>query len=344
MILPDPLSVQALYKWYSIKGISYPWGKTRDPYPIWISEIMLQQTVITAVLPFYGRWMVRFPELATLADAEEEEVYRLWEGLGYYSRAANILKTARILVRERGGVWPVRREELVRLPGIGPYTAAAIASFAFKADTLVLDANVKRILCRLNGFLAWPPRAEQDFRDRIAGVLAKGEYGLWNGALMQLGQLVCRSRKPLCGECPFQGFCQGFLSNQPELYPSPRNREIKTLVTERVVVYSKGSFLMEKREEGIGRGLWVFPKKEQVENWFSDDEGILLGQSTHSYTDHKEQIHTTLYAIADKRELSLSGLHWIGQQDLERLPMPPVYRKIAEKATLVIERTESLAK
>src|SRR5579872_810155 len=203
---------RALRAWYSRHARPLPWRKTADPYVIWISEIMLQQTTVAAVVPYFDRFVKRFPTLESLASAAEKEVLRRWEGLGYYSRARNLHRAARILVRERGGRFPNDVAELLTLPGIGRYTAGAIASFAFDKQAPILEANTLRLYCRLLDFGGDPRSAAgQKLLWGFAGqIVPRRHPGTFNQSLMELGATVCTVDEPRCSVCPVRGYCAAF--------------------------------------------------------------------------------------------------------------------------------------
>ena len=209
--------------WYARQRRDLPWRRTRDPYAIWVSEIMLQQTRVETVIPFYERFLHRFPDVAALARAREAAVLAAWSGLGYYRRARLLHAAARMVARDRDGVMPRTREDLLGLPGIGGYTASAIASIAFGEETAAVDGNVVRVLARVEG---WRGRRDQpSLRRRVearAAELARGPRpGDWTQALMELGATVCLPREPRCERCPAARGCVARTSGDPARYPSP---------------------------------------------------------------------------------------------------------------------------
>ncbi len=211
-----------LLEWYLKNRRDLPWRRTRDPYAIWISEIMLQQTRVETVLPYYERFLARFPDVRSLARAPEADVLALWSGLGYYSRARNLKEAASILARESAGVIPQDAPSLRRLPGIGTYTAAAIASVAFGRPAAAVDGNVVRVLSRIEGLRGrrGSPRLHREV-SRVAEALASGPRpGDWTQALMELGATICLPRAPLCARCPARTPCLARRSGSPERFPS----------------------------------------------------------------------------------------------------------------------------
>ncbi len=255
-----------LKTWYGESARKLPWRETRDPYRIWISEIMLQQTTVAAVVPYYERFFEAYPDLQSLADAEEHQVLRLWEGLGYYSRARNIWKAARRLALEREGEFPAAVSELQELPGIGRYTAGAIASFAFDAKAPILEANTLRLYSRLLGYAGDPRSAAgQRLLWKFAeDILPRASPGRFNQALMELGARVCTPKDPDCSACPVSRECRAHAEGTQALIPRPAERVPLTDVTEAsIAVRRKESYLLRRRSEGERwAGLWDFPRFE----------------------------------------------------------------------------------
>lgn len=256
-------AVQSLHGWYDRNRRVLPWRQTSDPYAIWISEAMLQQTQVKTVIPYYQRFLERFPDVRELAGADLEAVYKLWEGLGYYSRARHLHQAAGALAAETGGRLPDDEIRLRRLPGIGPYIAAAILSIAFKQPFAVVDGNVKRVLARL--FLLDIPVNQsashtvfQGFADRL---LDRTDPGRHNQAVMELGALVCTPKNPACGQCPVSFFCKAFEKNAVLQYP--RRDKRPALPVKRwasgVIVKNGQVLLVRRPETGLLSGLWEFP-------------------------------------------------------------------------------------
>ena len=232
-----------------------PWQGTRDPYRIWLAEIMLQQTQVAAVIPYYERFLARFPDVSALAAASEDEVLRLWSGLGYYARGRNLRNAARI-VAQRGG-FPDSAEGLAELPGVGPSTAAAIAAFAFGRREAILDGNVKRVLARC--FAVEGEQAQWTLARTLLPARAIESY---TQAIMDLGATVCTRANPACDRCPVAAQCVALRENRVAELPSPRKR--KPLPLRRatwLVLQHQGAVLLERRpSSGIWGGLWVFPE------------------------------------------------------------------------------------
>jgi A/G-specific adenine glycosylase len=241
-----------------------PWQRTRDPYPVWLSEIMLQQTQVGTVIPYYVRFLARFPDVAGLARAALEDVMRLWAGLGYYSRARNLHRAARTIVDEHRGIFPTTREALEALPGIGRSTAAAIAAIAFGAREAILDGNVKRVLARqfaVDGY-AGTRAVDKRLWSIAESLLPARGIETYTQALMDLGATVCTRVSPACGRCPIASSCVALARGRVEVFPAPRPRRSSPVrPVAMLVLLRDGKVLLEKRPPaGIWGGLWSFPE------------------------------------------------------------------------------------
>ena len=267
----------ALRRWHTHNGRDLPWRNCRDPYKVWISEIMLQQTTVVAVKPYFERFLKRFPNVAKLAAAHEEDVLKLWEGLGYYSRARNLRKAAQVIV-ENGGEFPTSIEALLQLPGIGRYTAGAIVSFAFDRPAPILEANTLRLYCRLLGFRADPRstsglRTLWSFAEKLVAEKSPGEF---NQALMDLGATVCTPNDPRCDECPVASCCRALAEQAQAEIPAPKRRpEITETREAYVAIEYAGLYLIYRRPEGQRwAGLWDFPRFELPPNVSGERGGV----------------------------------------------------------------------
>ncbi len=242
-----------------------PWQRERTPYRVWISEIMLQQTRVETAIPYYERFLAAFPEVGTLAAATEDRVLHLWSGLGYYARARNLHRAARIVVEKHGGRFPEAFDAVLALPGVGRSTAGAILSLALGQRHPILDGNVKRVLARHFAVAGWPGRSAVSKRlwalsDRLTPTEAVADY---NQAMMDLGATLCTRARPRCGRCPLRKSCRAAAAGAVERYPAPRPRRIlpEKRVQMLVVRDSKGRVLLEKRPPaGVWGGLWSLPE------------------------------------------------------------------------------------
>lgn len=244
-----------------------PWRGSADPYRILVSEVMSQQTRLETVVPYYRRWVERFPELTKLAEADEQEVLTLWQGLGYYSRARNLLAAAREVAARYGGRLPESYDELRTLPGVGPYTAGAVASIAFGRPVPAVDGNVRRVLARL---LDDPDPSPATLRDRTGALVDPHRPGDFNQALMELGSSICTPRSPDCPRCPIRASCRGLATGRQEELPVRRSRGAVPHSRSRVLVVrvrEEGEtwYLLRRRPStGLLAGMWEFPEEERV--------------------------------------------------------------------------------
>lgn len=355
---------RALQAWYAAHGRELPWRLTHDPYRIWISEIMLQQTTVVAVIPYFERFLTRFPTVHELAAAEESEVLRFWEGLGYYSRARNIHKAARQVSGELSGTFPELVDELQSLPGIGRYTAGAIRSFAFNLPAPIVEANTLRLYCRLLGY-AGDPRARegQNALWGFAEELVPEEHpGRFNQALMELGSVVCTPTNPRCPDCPVSFACQAFLTNRQAVIPQPAVRPEITAVTELSVVLRRGDrFLLYHRAPGERwAGLWDFPRfpcdelagtaKRQpawIEQKMSQDMGVqvqvneLLTEIRHSVTRYRITLRSYLTDhVSGEVPEGAGEYRWLTADEIHTYPLSVTGRKLAKLLPEAIEEAQ----
>ena len=257
---------QRLRSWYRKHARTLPWRTDPDPYRVWISEIMLQQTQVATVVDYYHRFLKRFPDLNTLADADEQEVLRLWEGLGYYRRARQLHRAAIEIVKQHDGVFPSDRASLLALPGIGRYTAGAILSIAFGQREPILEANTIRLLSRLLLLREETTRSDSQRRlwELAELLLPAKDLGSFNQALMELGSLVCTPQNPACYECPIQEICPAFEQGLQETIPVMAAKQAITAVREAAVIIRDKSCVLLRQCSPQERwaGLWDFPRFE----------------------------------------------------------------------------------
>jgi A/G-specific adenine glycosylase len=342
-------AVSGLHRWYRQHARDLPWRRTRDPYAVWVSEAMLQQTRVATVLPYYRRWLERFPSVNALAEADVDDVLGLWEGLGYYSRARNLHRAAREVVARFGGEIPRDPESFGQLPGVGPYTVAAVASIAFDRDLAVVDGNVRRVLCRLVA-LASDPRSGAGVAglEALAGaLLPAGTAALHNQALMELGAVLCTPRAPACPECPLRRVCRAGAAGAPEDYPQRRARSAVPHydVALGLVFHEDKIFVDQRPYDGLLGGLWEFPggKVEAGENVeaalhreLREEFGMSvrvvdrLGPVRHAYSHFRVTLHPFLcrFLAMEPRVAEERPWRWVDPGDLHRYPMPRANRKI----------------
>lgn len=268
---PAPDRIEAinrpLLNWFRARQRDLPWRRNPDPYAIWVSEIMLQQTQVATVIPYFELWMARFPTVRALAEATEEDVLHAWQGLGYYSRARNLLTGARLVLERHGGKVPDRLEDLLALPGVGPYTAGAIASIAYNVPAPIVDGNVIRVLSRLFALHGDPSRAPLKGRlwELAALLIPEGNARDFNPAMMELGATVCTPISPKCAACPVASVCEalreGIQDELPETPARPQATEVHMVAG---LVWREGRVLLTQRRDDESRwaGMWQFPNTE----------------------------------------------------------------------------------
>jgi len=326
-----------------------PWRGQADPYTVWVAEIMLQQTQVKTVKPYYAAFMKRFPTVRRLAEADLGDVLKTWEGLGYYSRARNLHRAAAKVVADFGGELPGEVEQLRKLPGIGPYTAGAIASIAFGRDEPVLDGNVARVLCRV--FVIRRNPAESTTRKRLWSLarqlLPPGGAGAFNQALMDLGATVCTPRSPRCDRCPVALPCaarargeQARLPRKAPARPLPHHDVVAGIIRKR------GRILIDRRKpHGLLGGLWEFPGgkrepgetlEEALRREVREELGIRIrvGRELivveHAYSHFRITLHAMecRYLSGRTRAIGCDAFRWVRPEELDRFPFPRANRKI----------------
>jgi len=340
---------QDLLRWYDQNKRDLPWRHTSDPYAIWVSEIMLQQTRVETVLPYYEKFLGRFPTVEAVAQAEVEELLGAWSGLGYYRRARLLHQAARQLAAA-GKALPAGIKELRELAGVGAYTAAAIGSIAFGLVEPAIDGNSERVLARYLGLAADPKRGEG--RERVAvtarNLLDKRRPGDSNQALMELGATVCRPRAPRCSGCPLEPSCQARALGNPEAFPAARARVSPTRVHRRVaVVQREGRVLLFRRSATSGQlaGMWELPWVERLEGVLPEAQyedryggcwriGQGLGSVRHSITRRAFEIEVLAARLGEADAIAEGPeAGWFTARDLEGLPKSSLVTKVLAVAT-----------
>lgn len=327
-----------LLQWYRKHRRDLPWRRTWDPYAIWVSEIMLQQTTVEAVIPYYEKFLKRFPTIADLAEAGEEEVLRFWSGLGYYSRARNLHKAVQSLYRgamKDAPTLPSSVEELRKLPGIGRYTAGAIASIAFDQKVPILDGNVMRVLSRLFRMKEDPKSTpgQKIFWKKSEEILPEKNCGDFNQALMELGATVCVPENPLCLICPLQSSCESKKRGDQDLFPQGKKKiNYRDQILTAAVIQKGQKFLMiQRKSQGLLKGMWEFPMVE------GDTRTLLKGWPVkpikslslvrHSVLDRRLKITPWLCRLTGDLPKDLKYV-WISPPEIENLPSSSMNRKI----------------
>ncbi len=347
-----------LLGWYRRNARDLEWRKSRDPYRIWVSEIMLQQTQVATVAEYFPRFLAAFPTVEALAAAPEEQVLRLWEGLGYYRRARQLHRAAGVVMREYGGCFPRELEGVLALPGIGRYTAGAITSIAFDAPSPILEANTIRLFSRLLAYRGDPQQsAGQKLLWAFAEeVLPQRETSIFNQALMELGSLVCTPRAPDCRQCPAMSLCPTYAKGLQEQIPLAKQKpHIENVREAAVVVRRRKQILLMRRGEG-GRwaGLWDFPRfaltggadessDREVTDKLKELTGVvarprqLLTTLKHGVTRFRITLdcHLADYVSAGRRPPAEAELRWVEPADFEQYPLSVTGRKLSQLVAAV---------
>ena len=344
--------VVPLLKWFAKNARDLPWRRTRDPYAIWVAEIMLQQTQVKTVIPYWEKWVSRLPDIAALADVREDTVIKLWEGLGYYSRVRNMQKAARLIRDEQGGCFPRDLAQVLLLPGVGRYTGGAVCSIAYNQPEPIVDGNVIRMLTRVAG-IEGPPKAKAVIGQiwDIADDLVKHAVAqqkprqrnasAFNQAMMELGALVCTPRNPLCGFCPIEGRCAARKENKTDRIPALAKRpEVTRRRYIGFAILWRGKVFVQRRPIGVvNAGYWEFPNWEVGANVEPADlaKGYLsLGQTdseplcvvNHSITRYRNRLEMFVIGAARKPRLAKLEGEWLSLAQLDELPLTAAHRKV----------------
>ena len=353
---------EALLAWFAAHQRPLPWRINYTPYEVWISEVMLQQTQMERGVSYFTRWMARFPDVAALAAASEEEVLRLWEGLGYYSRARHVLAAARLIMEKHKGVFPSGLEDIRALPGVGPYTAGAVASIAFGEKLPCVDANVERVVARvfdLDGPVKQEPAASA-VRAWALRLVPEGRAREHNQAMMELGALGC-GKKPRCALCPLAVFCVSLHLGIVDQRPVPGKRAAITPieVVTGVLRHTGRVFVQKRLASGVWGNLWEFPggrvepgesPEQAVAREFGEETGFDVavdrsyGIIRHGYTTYRITLHCFALSLAATTAAATeaeppappiltaaSAWRWVTPVELENLAMPAAHRKLADQ-------------
>lgn len=344
------LFTPALLAWYDAHAAQLPWRESADPYRVWLSEIMLQQTQVETVMPYYMRFLVNYPDIFALAAAPLDDILKLWEGLGYYSRARNLHQTAIRIATDYGGKFPETVEGLLQLSGVGRYTAGAIASIAFGQAAPLLDGNVIRVFARLTDL------ADDVTQNTVQAKLWQladewlplERVGDYNQALMELGRTVCKPRQPLCGECPIQAYCAAF-ANGTQAERPVKKKKAQTPhydVAAGIIANDKGQLLIAQRPlEGLLGGLWEFPggkqeigetlpeclRRELREELAIEVEvGELFVKVRHAFTHFKITLHAfeCRYVGGEPQTLGVLAWAWVVPEALDRYSFGKADRQV----------------
>ena len=339
----------ALLSWFDAYARKLPFRGTKDPYAVWVSEIMLQQTQVTTVVPYYQRFMKRFPTVATLAAARLDSVLKLWQGLGYYTRARNLHKAAKVIVERHNGTFPDTFEHLIALPGIGRYTAGAIASIAFGLPVPVLDGNVMRVLCRLYRLSDNPksPAAQKHLWLLAKTLEPKARPGDFNQSLMELGATICTPKNPDCTHCPVEKLCLAKACGEQELLPKmPKAAPTPHYTVAVGLVFKNGKLLIDKRKtDGLLGGMWELPGgkkqkgetlKQAVAREIAEEVGVTVTVGKrlcivrHAYSHFRITLHAyhCQYTGGTAKALHCAAVKWIAPKDIKKYAFPAATVKV----------------
>jgi len=346
-----------LLRWFEANQRPLPWRRTYHPYHIWISEIMGQQTQMDRVVAYFTKWCGRFPDVASIVEAEQEDIYKYWEGLGYYSRARNIQRTAQILCDAYDCALPDQYDDLLALPGIGPYTAAAIMSLAFNRDFPVIDANVERL------FDMPAPVKEVESRlfieTKSIALLPSGQARFFNQALMELGALVCLPKNPLCGHCPISTHCEALQQGTVNRRPVLKNpaKSVSIVMATGLLIHAGKVFIQKRLADDVWGNLWEFPGGrlqkdetpiEAIGREFKEETGFDieviedLGAVRHSYTIYRVTLHCFLVRLlsksAEPRLSAAQEYRWASWQDLGSYAFPAGHRKLIDRLDNTVKK------
>lgn len=336
-----------LTRWYAQNKRDLPWRHTKDPYKIWISEIMLQQTTVNTVIDYYERWVKVFPTIYDLAKAPLQKALKQWQGLGYYNRVKNLHKAALILIKEHRGIIPKDPQKIRSLPGFGPYSTGSVLSIAYDIPLTIIDANVRRVIMRV---LALPGIADtkQDFKINqfLLKVLPLKNVGDFNQALMELGALVCRSQEPFCSTCPVSQYCQAYKIGKQEIIPETKKKIIKDIHAVVAIIKKKDKYFIQKRpSKGLLADLWEFPggkinlkesKEKALARELNEELGVQLKSSKHLFNVRhfytQFRVNLSVFICLMEHDPKTDEMHqWVSTSDFSKYPMPSGSAKIIEK-------------
>lgn len=342
-----PPIARHLNAWYRKNARDLPWRNTKDPYKIWISEIMLQQTTVNAVIPYYIRWIETFPTVTAVAQSSEQKILKMWQGLGYYQRAKNLHKAAGVISTEFNAIIPNSYDDLKKLPGFGAYTTGAVLSIAYDQRVPIVDANVRRVIMRLLAMEgSADTRNDPEITEYLLRIMPQKNLRTFNQALMELGALICQSKEPVCNACPLRKFCQAYARGIQEIIPTPKKKVLKELQVAVGVAEKHGKYYLQKRSsKGLLADLWEFPGgkieagetplqalrrelKEEVGVEVEDESPIM--QVKHYYTQFRVHLHVFRCRFKSEPELSASR-KWVSPKNFKKYPMPSGSARIVDK-------------
>jgi A/G-specific adenine glycosylase len=331
---------KSLVRWYRKHHRKLPWRETKDPYAILVSEIMLQQTVVKTVIPYYRRWLKLFPDIRSLSLSPQQAVLRAWQGLGYYQRAKNLHAAAKIIQEKYAGKIPDDHKTLSSLPGLGPYTTAAVLSLAYDKPYPVIDANIRKILMRLKNYKHEPdPKLDKKLLSFIRPYLPEQGMGEFNQALMELGAIVCTPKNPACLRCPIIDFCSSYKKGEQEIIPIPKKKASMKIEAVVGIIKKEEKFLIQKRPpHGLLADLWEFPGgkrkpnetlietlhreiKEELKKDVKEENYLITVD--HAYTHFRVKLHAYECVLADHPDIEdTKNIKWVTLKKMRAFPFP----------------------
>ena len=334
------IPINILLSWYKHENYQMPWRKDNNPYQIWISEIMLQQTQVQTVKKYYIKWMQKYPTVQSVAESNIDSILKIWEGLGYYQRAHNIRKAAQAIVTKHQGKIPQTYEQLIKLQGIGDYTASAILSIAFKKKYPAIDGNLKRVISRFYA-LSESSQNMLVFKDKVQHLMNNNNAGKINQAFMDLGREICTYKAPQCHLCPIANQCVAYSNNKVENFPKMTPRKPKPSYDVVVgMIYKKNKFLISKRKnKGLLKGLWELPggkknakenNKECLKREIKEELDIeiditkKIGIVNHQYSHFKINLigYRCIYKSGEPKPLASDSIRWISKKNINSFAFP----------------------
>ncbi|ASS77125.1 A/G-specific adenine glycosylase [Tumebacillus algifaecis] len=339
-----------IYDWYEMVKRDLPWRRTRDPYKIWVSEVMLQQTRVETVIPYWNRFMELFPTIEALADAPEPDILKAWEGLGYYSRVRNLQKGAQVVREKFAGRVPDTLDEISTLPGVGPYTAGAILSIAYDVDVPAVDGNVFRVLSRI--FLIeediMKPKTRRTFEGLAEFLIPTGRAASFNQGLMELGATICIPKNPRCQSCPVQEHCRALDEGMQEAFPVKEKKKPPRPVDMTAALLRDGDRVLIRRrpDKGLLAGMWEFPGGERVEGLSLEESLIthlteafgvtvapqrLFAQVQHTFSHLQWDMRVFECAIVQGQVREHDDLKWVAVGELDAYTFPVAHGKVVKE-------------
>lgn len=331
---------KVLIDWFISVKRDFPWRENISPYKVWVSEVMLQQTKASVVIPYFEKWMELFPTIKDLANAPLDQVIKAWEGLGYYTRAKNLHIGAKKIISEYRGQFPSIGEEIEKIPGIGPYTTGAILSFAFQKKAVAIDGNVQRVISRLYCIENLIDKEKKQIEKHVLTFLPEKKAYVVMEALIELGATICQ-KKPKCSICPLKNNCLAFKNQIAEKLPIKKKREkVISLKRALFIIEHKGFLLVQKVvEKKIMAGLYEFPylpyaEKVDIEKLVYEKFNLLAAlqkcydEITHHFTKYRSTLYPYYLKVLEKK--SIDGFQWIQREDLKNLPFSSGHRKVLQ--------------